>query len=176
LISSTEIMDRHSRAVPGLGEGGGITVRILAGTLTRQADQQLLACLINLLCRMPGSIDAIVLDAPDAVLTVALPDGQSQGRAFDRLSRFARWAVGDAVPVLRSLEADPTLTISIDPTAPAEEVDLYVAGGGWIAWIGTGAPSLALVDTSNPIGPWFAACLAAGEVFKRARGLKRGAA
>jgi molybdopterin/thiamine biosynthesis adenylyltransferase len=174
VISSTDIMDRHNRAVAGLGEGGGITVRILAGTLTRQADQQLLACLINLLCRMPGSVDAITLDAPDAVLTVALPDGQSPDRAFDRLSRFARWAVGDAVPVLRTLESDPTFTISIDPTAPAEEVDLYVAGAGWIAWIGTVAPSLTLVDTSNPIGPWFAACLAAGEVFKRARGLKRG--
>nr|WP_246415860.1 ThiF family adenylyltransferase [Novosphingobium taihuense] len=54
-------------------------------------------------------------------------------------------------------------------------VDLYVTGAGWIAWIGARQPDLVIgSDAPNPIGPWFAACLAAAEVFKRSRGLERG--
>ena len=168
-------MNRHMRAVTGLGDGMGAAVRIIAGPLARKADQQLLGCLVNLLCRMAGSVSVIVLDIPEVALTIALPNGNNPGRAFDRLHDLAHWAVGDAVQVVRALDACHVFTISLDPAAPAEAVDLYVTGSGWKAWIGTTPPQGGLdPDIPNPIGPWFAACLATGEVFKQSRGLKHG--
>ncbi len=175
MIEAAEIGNRHMRAVAGLGDGAGMAVQILAGPLARQADQQLLACLINLLCRMAGTVSAIALAVPEVVLTVPLPNGAEPGPAFDRLHDLARWAVGDAVPVVATVDEENIYTISLDPSAPSDMVDLYVTGTGWTAWIGTTAPEGAsTTDAPNPIGPWFAACLAAGEVFKQARGITRG--
>ena len=168
------IADRHERQVPGLKNGGGMTVRILTGPLTRQADQLLLICLLNLLCRMAGTVKAIEIDAPDVILELPLPDGSGPGFVFDRLAAFSRWAVGDVVSVLRRRAFAADLTISIGALSSEDNIDLFVTGAGWIAWVGIEEPETELADGPNPIGPWFAASLAAGEVFKRARGLTRG--
>ena len=174
MISPRDIGDRHERPVAGLGDHGGIVVRLSTGPLTRRADQLIVACLINLLCRMTGSVGVIELDSPSAELRIPLADGQGPGPVFERMKAFANWAVGDAVKVVRRSSLVPNYTISVGAALPSNSADLYVTGAGWIAWIGTETPITELTDGPNPIGPWFAASLAAGEVFKRARGLSRG--
>jgi molybdopterin/thiamine biosynthesis adenylyltransferase len=175
MSDNDEIGDRHSRAVNGLGTGSGMTVRVRAGNLKRAADQQLIACLVNLLSRMAGTVAEIEIDVPAVELTVSLPNGNSRGLAFDRLRELAQWAVGDAVPVTAMQSGNAgVFTVSLD-RAPDAYADLYVAGAGWLAWVGPNASAVPpMTDQSNPIGPWFAACLVAGEVFKRARGVDRG--
>ena len=176
MIDATEIGDRHSRPVGGLGDGRGLAVRILPGPQSRLADQHLLACLVNLLCRLAGSVSAIAIDVDDdGVSAVTLPNGAAAGPTFERLRDFADWATGGAIPVTRRLDIEDAFTISLDPDAPVDMVNLYAAGFGWIAWVGTSPPRpTGAPDDGNPIGPWFAACLAAGEVFKHARGLRKG--
>lgn len=171
MTGSLNIADRHSRQATGLGDGFGLTVRVITGPLPTVADEQLAACLINLLCRMVGTVAAIDLRADDATLGVPLPNGVGVGPAFERLQALANWVVGDAVPVLSNVKADRTFTISLDRTVPEEDCDLYVAGLGWLACVGTSPPKRQNADPQNPIGAFFAASLAAGEVFKRARGL-----
>ena len=176
MIDAADIGDRHSRPVGGLGDGGGLAVRILAGPQSRLADQHLLACLVNLLCRLAGSVSAIAIDVDDdAVSAVPLPNGAAEGPTFERLRAFAHWATGGAIPVTRRLDVEDAFTISLDPDAPMDMVSLYAEGLGWIAWVGTSPPRpTGAPDDGNPIGPWFTACLAAGEVFKHARGLRKG--
>jgi hypothetical protein len=53
---------------------------------------------------------------------------------------------------------------------------LCVLGDGWRAWVGTPgrAPRGVLPTSRNPLGPFLAAALSAGEIFKVSRGIRRG--
>lgn len=175
MISLADIGDRHSRAVAGLNMGGEtLVVRIVADCLDTPASQHLLTCLVNLLCRMAGSVAAIELDVPQTRMSVVMPHGISNATAFDAMAELAEWAVGNHIPVVRDAGPGQRLALCIGRTEQARG-DIYVHGHGWIAWVGSDVPVVTsqLADP-NPIGPYFAACLAAGEVFKRARGLVRG--
>lgn len=175
MTSLAELSDRHARAVSGVGSGGdALVVRIVAPSLASLTDQHLLTCLTNLLCRMAGSVSAIELNVPETKMTVVMPHGGRGELAFDAMVALARWAVGDHVPVMRATAADERLTICLGASCGVA-ADLYAYGQGWIAWVGSSAPrARPLSKDANPVGPYFAACLAAGEVFKRARGLVRG--
>jgi hypothetical protein len=54
-----------------------------------------------------------------------------------------------------------------------DERSIWIDGSGWIAGVGCGVPAmnLPLEDNDNPVGPAFASCLGAAEVFRRAIGL-----
>jgi len=176
------IADRHSRPVQGLGaDARPLTVRIVAGAeLAAPTAQHLTVCMVNLLCRLVGSVAAVELDLPPQRLSVTIPGPESEGGAVEQLSALAEWAVSGKVPVAgRSHRiCDMTICIGDLPSDRDEPIDLWVIAAGWRAWVGTTRdhlPAKIFADAdANPLGPYLAAALAVGEVFKRSRGLVKG--
>jgi ThiF family len=176
------ISDRHGRHVDGLEDlVKPVTVLVLAGDdFATPAAQQLVVCLVNLLCRLVGSVSAVKLALQEANLVVPLPGPCAEGTAAEQLIALTRWAVGDSVPTT-CWSGEPchvTICVGARPTNFTDRIDICVVGSGWRAWVGCEArrpaPGALVEGGSNPLGPYFAASFAAGEVFKRSRGLKRG--
>lgn len=179
MTTAMNIADRHSKAVAGLGDHGGpgLRVRLLAGSLASNADQHLVMCMVNLLCRMAGTVSVVELELPATALAVAAPHRPAGGDAFETLETLADWATGGAVPVVRAGLSDDVFRIAIGARPAVDRADLFAHGRGWRARVGTAPPRAAGNDeagASNPMGPYLAAAVAAGEVFKHARGLVRG--
>jgi len=92
---------------------------------------------------------------------------------------MVKWAVGDEVAVVSRephQRADIQLCVGPD-VQPADDVtSIYAVANGWKAWVGDRDLCAAgwQGHSANPLGPYMAACLLAGEVFKRARGISRG--
>jgi hypothetical protein len=178
----SDIADRHERAVAGLEDvARPLAVRIVVGGhLQDLAAQHVLACLCNLLCRMARVVSVIEIDAPEVPWRAAAGWRMAGRSVLGRMRSLSRWATGGLVPVRApaATPADFTICIGSRPEAYGGRIDLAVAGAGWRAWAGAEAhvPALAAKDRAagNPLGPYLAACLAAAEVFKRSRGLKRG--
>jgi hypothetical protein len=173
--------DRHGRHVEGLQPvGGTLRVALVAGAgLATPAVQHTAVCLVNLLSRLVGVVSGIQLVLPSAPLLVRTPRAVPGGQIIDALLDLGDWSTGHAIPIAvgQGLESEFTICIGPRPAEYAGRIDLSVLGLGWRAWIGADAnlpvPIEAQIDT-NPLGPYFAASLGAGEVFKRARGLIRG--
>jgi hypothetical protein len=173
-MTELELGDRHNRAVAGLGCGAeSKIIRLVAGPVGRSIPRQhLLVCLVNLLSRLHGSVKAILLDV-DGDIIVPLPNGAPPGNAIEAMQQMARWANGDRIPVLavRGV-ADITIDISAGAEAGA---DLYAWGAGWKAWVGSSPATFSRSDDDpSCLGPYFAAAMAAGEVFKLSKGLLKG--
>jgi hypothetical protein len=181
-MSDERISDRHSRALDGLAAPADckqISVRISAGQVAHSAaGQQLLVCLANLLGRMTDLVVAIDLDLPPAAMLVSTPQ-PAAATLPETLVALVDWAVGDTVAVSISdaaVAVDFQLCIGGDLAAPDGVVSLHAIANGWRVWVGRAdkLPVLTQDDSANPLGPFFAASLLAGEVFKRARGITRG--
>lgn len=89
-----------------------------------------------------------------------------------------QWAVNDKVTLSSRCigrHADHAIVIGEGCAVPNENA-LFVIGTGWRAWVGKPerAPSGILPKHGNPLGPFLAAALAAGEIFKASRGILRG--
>ena len=117
--------------------------------------------------------------APDTPSLIKLPCGDSGNRFPVCLEALAAWAVNDAVSVITS-QTTTLLTLRYSLVRLRQNIvrdkDLLRSVNGWRAWVGD--PSHAkpsIVPTSqNPLGPLLAAALAAGEIFKHSRGIRRG--
>lgn len=175
------IADRHARAVSGLGDTlRPLRVAVLAGDDFAPAAQHLAVCLVNLLCRLVGSVAAIELDLPSRALSVMTPGPSSPGDATAQLIALAGWAVGGEVSVSppSGEPHDLTICIGTPPSSFTGRIDIVVVGAGWRAWVGvpSNRPPADVMQRAdaNPLGPYLAAAFAAGEVFKRSRGLLRG--
>lgn len=173
-MSKLALGDRHNRPIAGLGDATRpLTVEIRAGSLgDGVARQHLLVCLINLLARLHGSVEAIHLDV-SGDLTIALPNGSPAGEAFQALASLAAWANGGRIRVLEPTgRSNLRIDISADPLAGA---NFYAWGAGWRSWVGA-MPSTFEIDETAPgcLGPYFAAAMVAGEVFKVSKGLLKG--
>ncbi|MDV4158859.1 MULTISPECIES: ThiF family adenylyltransferase [Rhizobium] len=166
--------DRHSRAVLGLGlNAEPKIVRIYAGKLAGSISRQhLLVCLINLIARLHGSVKAIQLQAEDH-LVVALPHIRGKILAFEAMASLAVWVNGGRIPVCPLGDvADIVIDIS---AGHQHDADLYAWGSGWKSWVGSTPASFVRVeDRRDCLGPYFAAALVAGELFKRSKGLIKG--
>ncbi len=183
-MTSESIGDRHLRAVDGLLPPDArrlLTVRILSrGAAGRIAGQHLILCLVNLLGRMADLVGRVELDLPQTPLRVVTPFESAPDQLPDAAAALVRWAVSDAVEVATiegSAAPDIWLCVGEDVAAPAGAPALHAQALGWRAWVGAAShcPRLSrCADSPNPLGPFFAACLLAGEVFKRARGIRRG--
>ncbi|PDT35838.1 MULTISPECIES: ThiF family adenylyltransferase [Sinorhizobium] len=173
-MSDIDLGDRHRRAVSGLGNTAlPKVIKITAGQLGNQlARQHLLVCLVNLLARLHGSVKTIKLQVSGDI-TVPLPHAPPLGNAFAAMENLAAWANGGRIPVLAATgESDITIDISYNPV---EGAHLYACGAGWKSWIGVRPPDFALgEDEPGCLGPYFAATMLAGEVFKMSKGLIKG--
>jgi len=186
MMAANDISNRHLLPADGLEdvpEGQEQSVRIVVAKswAASTAGQLLVSCLVNLLCRQVGLIKSIEVVAPASDLQVRLPSGDTHSGFPSCLEQVVEWAVEDRVRIWTTPTdsiTDCTIVIGESEGATALEIRyaLYVIGDGWRAWAGAPehAPRKAQPGSTNPLGPFLGACLAAGEVFKRGRGLRRG--
>ncbi|HJU08320.1 MAG TPA: ThiF family adenylyltransferase [Rhodanobacteraceae bacterium] len=182
-----KIGDRHLRPADGLShmlQPDAQSVRIVVADEwgSSRSGQLLVTCLVNLLCRQVGLVRHLEVVARSTAAVVRLPNGQAVETFPNCLEALVSWAVGDAVSICTSATVhDPDHLILIGNTSPsialsAERQVITVIADGWCAWVGEPdkAPRNASPNSRNPLGPFFGATLAAGEVFKRTRGITRG--
>jgi hypothetical protein len=178
------IADRHLIPVEGLNIAAEakpqfVRVYVDAHWAASIAGQSLASCLINLLCRQVGLVRHIEVVAPRGPLLVTLPSGPATAIFPECLEELALWAVGKAVTVAVTqtpAAADQTIMIGAVDGLGERAATLVVLGDGWRAWIGeqSHAPQTFVPRSSNPLGAFLGAALAAGEVFKHACGITRG--
>lgn len=180
--ATSDIGHRHSLPASGLkpaSEAKALSVRVIvpAENAASPAMQLLASCLINLLARQVGSVREVQIACPPTPTVVALPMPTVSSSLPEALCDLAAWATGGEIPVGptdKQGEADVCIYVGAAPVGAAADA-IVTVGRGWRAWVGAPehAPS---VDMSGEggLGPFMAAALAAGEVFKRSRGLVRG--
>lgn len=183
MTTKLDIGDRHLRHLDGFEDATRtLSVRIVVGDVFAQPSaQHVVACLANLLARLAGTVSRVQVMLPPGPWHV--PMGWSGGARSpaESLTELATWATGGEVPISVGDDhaCDLTICVGPRPTNFSDSIDLCVFGSGWRAWAGdeTHLPTLPPQDLEqrNPLGPYLAACLGAGEVFKRARCPKRGA-
>jgi hypothetical protein len=185
-MAENVIAQRHLLPVDGLelklrSEGQYVRIIVSDRWANSAAGQLLTSCLVNLLCRQTKLVRHIQVVSAGGRALSRLPNGDAAKDFPGYLEAIAEWAVDGAVTVSTiqtGTAADHTIFVG---EAPAElDADLRNAlvavGDGWRAWIGEPfkASRPILPTTACPLGPFLAAALAAGEIFKRTRGIRRG--
>lgn len=179
--------DRHLRADPhgALADAPAqatavVRVRIEPAYAQTVAGQHLMSLLVNLLCRQFGILAGVRLAMPpDVAALIALPFGC--GDTFtDQLISAARLIARQEIAVALADDAEPVdFEIHVGPTAQTGHARHYLSayGLGWRFAVSSQTIPLASGDNADSpvaIGPYLAASLAAGEVFKRVRGMRVG--
>ena len=186
MIVGDGIAHRHLLPVDGLdamlhSEQQYIRIIVSERWASSNAGQLLTSCLINLLCRQVKLVRCIEIISPQTCALIRLPNGDAAKDFPACLPTLAEWAVNGAVTVSTTeteTTADHTIFVGDVPTEPnlSQGDSLLLIGDGWRAWVGDPfrAPRSVSPTNSNPLGPFLAAALAAGEIFKRSRGIRRG--
>lgn len=186
MTDQLKISSRHLQPLEGLADASQarkIRVSILAAPVwaSTSAGQHLLVCLINLLCRQTDLIEYIEVVCDECPLKVICPGDLKQDQLLESLRALVTWAVGSEVNIrfpATPTQTDMTINIGCPDQAsldcPSDSV--FVIASGWLAWIGIDehAPRGIVPTKEGPLGPFLAASIAAGEVFKRARRAVRG--
>jgi len=159
--------------------GKSHVVRITAAPAlaTTMAGQHCLWMLTNLLARQFGIITTLRIDVPPvpSLPGVAL-FGMGQ-TLQEMLVNTAELVAGDALDIecvkRQGQHIDAEAGVGLyQPEAP---FSIATLADGWRVLAGKPCVMPAFIPTSNnPFGPYFAACIAAGEVFKHLVGLKPG--
>lgn len=162
--------DRHSGTLGGrLNELGSseqtVTVTIEVGCAGRPDVQHAAWMLVNLLSRMEGIVTAVELAGEDAPLIGRVIPFQTGAGTLQGAFLAAAETIG-AVPVRHTGAAGMGLLLIVGPGGDTE--GLRVHGEGWCGAIRQG-PIASRRASKLPFGPYVAACLAAGEVFRRLR-------
>jgi molybdopterin/thiamine biosynthesis adenylyltransferase len=135
--------------------------------------------LTNLLARQFGMVHELQIRVPEVGLCrgVALFGG---GETLHQCLEATARAVNPKLRIYAAAQADPVdadFIVLVGPNANPHggEKALSIWGVGWTAGAGSAVEEIgALADDPNPLGPYFAACLGAGEVFKSLWGLRSG--
>ena len=133
--------------------------------------------LVNLLCRLEGVVQRVGVCCPADVPLV--------GRVIPLAAREAdlRTALLDGASAVKVVPVEPNVRLERSIAVGGRRgtragADLYACGHGWCGGVGTSADIAAGLNDGDhggrgnsalPFGPYLAACLAAGEVFKAAR-------
>ena len=166
----SELADRHSGTLGGrlneLGSAGeAVTVAIESGCAARPDVQHTVWMLVNLLSRMERDVTSIELTGEDAPLidrVIPFPTGTAN--LHDALKAASETI--HAVPLRHTDAPSGRLVLNVGPGGVTD--GLRVHGEGFCGAIHHGP--IASHKVSNlPVGPYVAACLAAGEVFRRLR-------
>lgn len=142
------------------------------------AGQLMVFCVVNLLCRQTDYIDWIEVEARPTRALVRQPNGQRAETTPACLHPLVEWAMREPITLRTEPTGQPANHVVIvgEAKANASNGSLVIAGHGWCAWIGAAAHgnTFPKPTSHNPLGPVLAACFAAGEIFKSARGIIRG--
>jgi len=158
--------DRHRGDLDGrLQQGRPVAVAVVVdGPATAPADQHTAWMLINLLARLEGVVERVLVVASNTGLHPRVCP-TAAGATFPEALIETANAVG-GVPVGRA-ETFGTdgIVFHIGP-GPTPTRGWRVAGDGWSATLSTSAVPAPSARSRLPVGPYAAACLAAGEVFR----------
>lgn len=183
---SDDIGHRHGLSASGLRPGDeAVPLTVLIAVPEELRDllwvQTLVSALVNLLSRQVGTVREIRLRCAAVTRRTPLPFEGADPDFGQAMRQLGGWTTGGRIP-LEVIDigspalADVEVHIGrlLEPVLPGAH-RLVAVGTGWRAWIGAPerAPNVQ-PDNPNPLGPMLAACLAAGEVFKRSRGITRG--
>jgi ThiF family len=166
----SEIADRHSGTLGGrlneLGTAAApVTIAIEAGCAGRPDVQHAAWMLVNLLSRAEGVVTAIDLTGDDAPLRDrVIPFKTGEDTFTDALQRAAESVGG--IPIRRTGTASAGPLLVVGPGGDTDGLRLH--GEGWCGAISRGAITSRGVSRL-PLGPYIAACLAAGEIFRLLR-------
>lgn len=180
-----DIASRHLLPADGLNEtppreSQFVRIVVSEAWAHSRAGQLLVSCLVNQLVRQVRLVGAIEIISARAPSLMRIPSGISREDFPACLAPLSAWAVDGAVAVAcnsSSSPADHTIYVGgASSGLPTQGHVLAILGEGWRAWAGHPAEAPAGVSPSstNPLGPFLAAAMAAGEVFKRSRGILRG--
>jgi len=166
----TGLADRHSGTLDGRLDELGTRTAVVAvciepGTAATFAVQHTAWMLVNLLARLTGIVCRVLIAGDDAPLLARVtPLSGSAHTLQEALLDGARSIGGAPVHVADGTAPDYELHIRPGPAAGGWRVH----GEGYCGAISRGA--IASVSTSRlPFGPYTAACLAAGEIFRATR-------
>lgn len=182
------LADRHFRpdpegqlAPPTDARQGRVLVGADSGTAATKAGQHALWMLTNLLCRQFRLVTSIGFDIP---ATIPL---QPRVAAFggapllaDALKNCVRLVAGAHVGICDAESVDGAaydfeIVIGRPCRSPRAPLRLIAIAEGWRLYLGR---DLWIPDhppsSDLPFAPYMVACFAAGEVFKRLRGMKEG--
>ncbi|MDP9474310.1 MAG: ThiF family adenylyltransferase [Actinomycetota bacterium] len=172
----SELSNRHRGDLGGRLSGGRalarVVVRVGQGAATTPAGQHLAWMLVNLLARQDDEIREIELDVPDGVepvgrLSPLVPPGSDLKESLAR-------GVEEVNPGVLVPKRGSRTRVSV-LVGPGELEDanfsVAVSAVGWSGYVGR-LPAEIIGDDPNPIGPYVAACLGAGEVFKHVRAVR----
>lgn len=185
-------MERHLGGAPGarLRLLGRVRSRVgvkIGGTFAGSREgQKMLWTTCNLLCRLRGVVSRIEVCAPGGT-AIAEQSMVRQGAWSGDLLGSLKVALGSrarecAVSVSPDdLEGDSDAAVLLGPGTQTESrasVKIHASCDGWLAdcWYGEAAPpGMSVGGGGNPFGATAAACIASGEVFKHAGGMKEDA-
>lgn len=177
---------RHLQESPYVKSGesrqavtGKVRVTASPDAVRTKAGQHLIWMIGNLLARQFGIVKEIVICVPDSALLPGVAPFCRKSSLLDTVGHTIKSIAGNAI--LLNRQSNPTGTVNgkiiIGRTAPAgpASFSIGVSAHGWAAFFSD--PSN-LPDSweygYSPLGPYFAACLATAEVFKRLANLKNG--
>jgi molybdopterin/thiamine biosynthesis adenylyltransferase len=174
----SEISNRHRGDLGGRLTDQRVPARVVLAASSEVAEtaagQHLIWMLLNLLARQTVEIREIQLDIPCGIKLAAstspLVTGASDFLAAMRLGVKQINLAVLAAPVPAA--SNSAVFIRVGP-GPMRAADFSIAttSNGWSGYVGIDSPAV-LATSQNPIGPYVAACLCAGEVFKFVRGLR----
>ncbi|HWV46960.1 MAG TPA: ThiF family adenylyltransferase, partial [Nitrospira sp.] len=182
-----KISSRHLLSVEGLADASHarklrIAIYVASEWSCTLAGQHLLVCLINLMCRQTDLVDHIDVVCDEHPLKVTCPGEFEQDMLLRSLRVLVEWAVGGEVTIgfpSKPGQVDMTIAIGCPDQFPVDlrSDTLFAVASGWLAWVGVGerAPRGIIPAKEDPMGPFLAASILAGEVFKQARRTTRGA-
>jgi molybdopterin/thiamine biosynthesis adenylyltransferase len=172
------VADRFDPA--GWGRTTRVRLAVADHTAAGPAGQHLAWMTTNLLARQYGVVGEIQLVAPAASTQDRVAHFAGQGNLAASLAAAVAAVAGPtvAVEVCDRPRGRVDVAVAVGMGAPIGSADVVVAveAAGWCCTVGDPArlaPLAGPADT-NPIGAYLGACLAAGEVFKRALGLRPG--
>jgi hypothetical protein len=125
--------------------------------------------LVNLLARQELIVERVLLDCPSGVPLAGRVIPLAPRETDLRTALLEGAAAIESVPVVAALEPTAqTIRIVVGP-GPAVEGALRVHGERWWGGVARGPIDGHHSDSTLPYGPYAAACLAAGEVYKAVR-------
>jgi molybdopterin/thiamine biosynthesis adenylyltransferase len=170
---SNQISNRHEsdlggRFSPfGKTEQASVTLVIAPEAAHSARVQHTAWMLLNLLSRQQGVVSQIGLVCPGGVAQAGRVIPLAERQLDLRAALIAGNEAIGVVPLVPDQKLGRLLVIGA--TAPVESAWLYVVANGWCGGVSTTMTPIASEESKLPFGPYIAACLAAGEVFKAAR-------
>jgi hypothetical protein len=171
--------DRHLRREPSGRlvaapvRAATVLVRAGAAYAATPAGQHLLHMTVNLLARQFGVVGRILIDVPATSLLDRVVLGVEGGEDLaDALMTVVTRIGGREIAPVRGARAErPDIAVLIGPNLRPDQYPcaaVAVVADGWRAACSSSNSMPATAATSrNPVGPYVAACLATGFVFKR---------